>query len=200
MAASGFQVLRRSPRAVTRGISSATYGGIFAALLLALTGCTSEKPVAVKPTPAPPAKAAKSLPPSEPAYPEPDIEDEEDEPNVDAAGLGQLVGDWVWLGTATPLTTHKVDKPSLYRMTVYPRGWFALTAGCMKVEGVFEAHANQIAFAVVQHSSALGCTEPPLLDEYVKTLEAARGYRLVGERLRLRMKNEKKEMVFYRSR
>jgi hypothetical protein len=185
---------------MTRGFSNPTFGAILAAILLAVSGCASEKPVAVKPPLAPPAKVAKTSPSSEPSYPEPDIDDEEDEPNVDATALGQLVGDWVWLGTATPLATHKVDKPSLYRMTVYPRGWFALSAGCMKVEGVFEAHGSQIAFAVVQHSSGLGCTAPPLLDEYVGTLEAARGYRLVGERLRLRMKNEKKEMVFYRSR
>lgn len=169
-------------------------------VLLALGGCTTEKPATAKAPAAPPAKIVKHPAAPEPAYPEPDESVEEDEPTVDAAALTQLVGDWVWIGTVTPTSTFKVDRPSHYRMTVYPRGWFALTADCTKAEGVFEAHDAQIAFAVVQHSAALGCNPPPLLDDCLQTLESARSYRLVGDRLRLRMKREKKEMVFYRSR
>jgi hypothetical protein len=186
-----------------RGFLNRTAYPILAGLmatLLFVQGCHSEKPATSKPPAAAPAKIVKPRAAPEPAYPEPDEADEEDEPTVDAAAIARLSGDWVWLGTVTPTSTFKVDKPSRYRMTVYPRGWFALTVDCMKAEGVFEARAAEIAFAVVQQTAALGCTAPPLLEDYIHTLESARRYRVVGDRLRLQMKRESKEMVFYRSR
>jgi len=188
--------MKRSTLVSLAGLLGATLG------FVEMAGCGGgPAPVVKKPVlPAPVAKAARPPAESEPVFPDPEEIDEEDEPALDAAAASRLVGDWVWLGTVTPTQTFKVDKPNHYHMSINPRGWFALQAECVKAEGLFEARGERIAFAVVQQTAGTSCAAPRLLEDYLKTLEAAASYRLVGDRLRLRLNREKKEMVFFRAR
>ena len=145
-------------------------------------------------------RTAVSKPEPEPQYPSPaDMEDEDDdEPTVDPAAALKLSGDWVWLGNLTPTESFKVDRPNRYRLSIKANGWFEVQADCIKGEGLYEAHGNRIALALVERQGE-GC-ENSHKNLFFSSLESAGSFRLVGDRLRFLMKREKLEMVFYRPR
>lgn len=167
-------------------------------MILAGCGAPPHKATATKPLQV----TAKRIqePQQWPQYPSPadGEDDEEDDPAVDPTAARKLSGDWIWLGNLTPTTTFKVDQPDRYRFLVMFDGRFVIHADCVTGEGLFEARGNRIALTVAQQSGS-GC-EASHKDLYISSLESARNFRFVGDKLRLSNSREKLEMVFYRPR
>ena len=174
---------------------------VFGFVLFTLHGCAQQikkteqpqtKPVLTKPI-----NPAPEVDPY--TYPSIDLtadDGDDDEPAVDTHAAKKLSGEWHWLGNLTPTETIKVDKPGHYKLNIRPSGWFEIQVTCIKGDGMYEAVGNRISFTLVQQSPET--CNPPKKDIFISSLESAGSFRIVGDRLRLKMSKEKREMVFYR--
>lgn len=104
---------------------------------------------------------------------------------------------WEWLGNLTPTETMTVEQPEKYLLKLNSDGWFEVQTDCNRGEGMYETDDQRIAMAVVRLTDA-PCPPGSHHDLYLKSLESAGSFRMIGEKLYFDMKNEAKTMVFWR--
>jgi hypothetical protein len=170
--------------------------------IVLLSACSHHRPAATTIAKSP--RAVRLEP--QPVYPELVEDDSGDEELGDSAANSPLRGvsspltggAWLWLGILTPTEATKVDHPGNFSIQFKPDGWFDWHAECQEGEGLFVTRGERIVLSIKNSRAASPCKSAVLTENFLQTLDLAATYQVRGERLKFRMKREKKEMVFYR--
>jgi heat shock protein HslJ len=168
---------------------------LLAALAMHTLGCTHATPKSVD---KPLALKVKKSPRPLPNYAEYDNDYSADyhgtsilRQNLPLAGTK-----WEWEGDLNTDGFKGLEEGSAFSVEFKPDGWFDFRADCRHGAGIYEVNGDHIALAVIK-SSHSGCHRDAQANDFERTLQAARTFRMDDSKLFFAIKHEEKTMVFH---
>lgn len=158
---------------------------------LLVSACSSTKPQST--TLHVPSKHQKKIP-------QEDSEEEDDGyidtgPDVERANLPLAGTQWNWEGYSDNSQYLGPNQKAIYQLKFKTNGWFEFEADCKHGAGMYEITGTQIALAIIK-ATRKACKEASLADEFINTLENARRFRQLDDKLYLDLKGKQGTSIF----